>query len=116
MEKLQNRREKQGGTIDQDVWKLTIWSGVLILVVLLGISGLVYMMVIFLKEISSVLSRPPASPKITHCQLCKITLKKNSYDWTINGEKKRVCPNCNRNLERQLSKEAVEKAGIFEED
>ncbi|MBC6905263.1 hypothetical protein DWB84_07285 [Saccharophagus sp. K07] len=49
-------------------------------------------------------TKSPAS-----CQLCNSALKRNSYIWQIEGQKKTVCPNCNRELERKNSKKAVSK-------
>lgn len=48
---------------------------------------------------------------ITHrtkrCQVCNGSLQRSSYHYTINGQKKRVCPHCNQNLRREISKNAV---------
>lgn len=44
-----------------------------------------------------------------NCQICNCTLKQKKYVWHINGQKKMICPNCNRELERKNSKRAVSK-------
>ena len=43
------------------------------------------------------------------CDLCGSQLKRSVYQWAIDGEKKKVCPNCNRGLERRKSKEALQR-------
>jgi hypothetical protein len=48
------------------------------------------------------------------CDLCGNLIKKSSYTWEIEGESKRVCPNCNRRLESRKSQAAVNK--VFGED
>lgn len=47
------------------------------------------------------------SPK--SCQLCGNQIKRDSYNWEIEGKSKRVCPKCNQTLERQKSKQATDK-------
>lgn len=44
--------------------------------------------------------------KTKACATCGVTLKRASYRWEIDGRKKRVCPNCNRALERRQSQRA----------
>ena len=41
------------------------------------------------------------------CQVCGVALKRVTYRWQIDGETKRVCPNCNRTLERRQSSHAL---------
>jgi len=43
------------------------------------------------------------------CDLCDMELKRTVYTWNIHGKKKRICPNCNRQLERKKSKDAISK-------
>ncbi len=42
------------------------------------------------------------------CQVCGAGLKKTKYTWEIHGEKKIVCPTCNRRLQSKKSKQAVD--------
>lgn len=43
------------------------------------------------------------------CDLCGPQLKRSVYHWTIEGEKKKLCPNCNSGLERKKSRAAVQR-------
>jgi hypothetical protein len=43
------------------------------------------------------------------CDLCRNVLKRASYRWTLEGEKKTVCPHCNQSLERRQSKTAMRR-------
>jgi hypothetical protein len=43
------------------------------------------------------------------CSLCGTELKRKVYFWKIDNKKHRVCPNCNRSLERKASKTAISK-------
>ena len=45
----------------------------------------------------------------TNCELCGCALKRTRYEWEIKGEKKRVCPNCNRRLQSRKSKAAMDQ-------
>src|SRR5437764_5410174 len=45
--------------------------------------------------------------KSRSCEICGISLKRVTYRWEIGGAKKRVCPNCNRTLERRQSHRAL---------
>ena len=45
--------------------------------------------------------------QIRKCELCGALIKRQSYKWEIKGEKKRVCPKCNNNLENKRSREAI---------
>jgi len=42
------------------------------------------------------------------CQVCGSELKKTSYTWEIDGEKKVVCPSCNRRIQNKKSKDSVD--------
>ncbi|MGI8653890.1 MAG: hypothetical protein ACR2LC_01580 [Pyrinomonadaceae bacterium] len=41
------------------------------------------------------------------CEVCGNQIKRQSYGWTIGNEQKRVCPHCNRTLERKQSQKAT---------
>jgi hypothetical protein len=41
------------------------------------------------------------------CEVCGVVLKRVVYLWEINGQSKRVCPICNRTLERRQSNRAL---------
>ena len=41
------------------------------------------------------------------CDVCGNVLQRKSYEWTLEGEKKRVCPHCNQTLARRQSKAAM---------
>ena len=41
------------------------------------------------------------------CEICGVSLKRTVYHWNIDGKRKRVCPNCNRTLERRQSDHAL---------
>ncbi len=45
--------------------------------------------------------------QVRKCELCGALIKRQSYKWEIKGEKKRVCPKCNNNLENKRSREAI---------
>lgn len=45
--------------------------------------------------------------QVRKCELCGAMLKRQSYTWEIKGEKKKICPKCNNNLENKRSREAV---------
>ena len=45
--------------------------------------------------------------QVRKCELCGALIKHQSYKWEIKGEKKRVCPKCNNNLENKRSREAI---------
>jgi hypothetical protein len=42
-----------------------------------------------------------------NCELCGVQLKRAVYEWQIDGERKRLCPNCNRGLEKRQSARAL---------
>ncbi|MCX5638847.1 MAG: hypothetical protein NTX52_14310 [Planctomycetota bacterium] len=42
------------------------------------------------------------------CQICGNQIRRVSYTWTIEGQKKRVCPKCNQALERRQSKQVFD--------
>ena len=46
------------------------------------------------------------------CALCDVPLRKKSYTWDIKGERKRVCPECNKTLQRKRSNAAIKNAGL----
>ncbi len=41
------------------------------------------------------------------CDVCGNRLQRASYIWELEGAKKRVCPHCNRSLERKQSQRAM---------
>jgi hypothetical protein len=43
------------------------------------------------------------------CDVCGNALQRKTYEWTIEGEKKRVCPHCNRSLAAKQSKAAMKQ-------
>jgi len=43
------------------------------------------------------------------CEICGVTLKRSVYHWQVEGVGKRVCPNCNRTLERRQSNRALSR-------
>jgi hypothetical protein len=45
--------------------------------------------------------------QVRKCELCGALIKRQSYKWEIKGEKKRVCPKCNNNLDNKRSREAI---------
>ena len=45
--------------------------------------------------------------KPRRCTVCGTPIKRTYYTWTIDGKKHKLCPNCNRNLERKVSREAT---------
>ena len=45
--------------------------------------------------------------QVRKCELCGALIKRQSYKWEIKGQKKRVCPKCNNNLENKRSREAI---------
>jgi phage FluMu protein Com len=47
--------------------------------------------------------------KPQRCALCGNVLKRASYKWTLEGEKKTVCPHCNQSLERRQRKAAMRR-------
>jgi len=46
------------------------------------------------------------------CHVCGVKLKRSAYFWQVNGESKRLCPNCNRTFERKQSGMAIKKMGL----
>ena len=52
-----------------------------------------------------VIFSPPSA-----CQICGTGFKRARYVWTIDGEKKHLCPNCNRRMETDRSKAAMRAA------
>ena len=47
-----------------------------------------------------------ACAKPSKCDVCGLPIKRTSHMWTIQGEKKRLCPKCNSQMERKVSKAA----------
>ncbi len=43
------------------------------------------------------------------CEVCGNALQRKSYEWTIQNEKKLVCPHCNRTLAAKQSKQAMKQ-------
>lgn len=41
------------------------------------------------------------------CDICGNVLKRASYTWQLDNQRKRVCPHCNNQLERQQSRAAM---------
>ncbi len=40
------------------------------------------------------------------CGICNLPIKKKYYEWKIAGKKQKLCPKCNSQMERKVSKEA----------
>lgn len=72
--------------IDQKNWTVAI-VGAVLTVVFYGL------LILFM---------PPST-----CDLCSTSIKRVWYRWTVKGKKRRVCPNCNRKLERRASRDAT---------
>jgi ribosome-binding protein aMBF1 (putative translation factor) len=47
--------------------------------------------------------------KAGRCDVCGLDIKKKYYTWEIDGRKQRLCPKCNAQMERGVSKEAFKK-------
>ncbi|MDE0568398.1 MULTISPECIES: hypothetical protein [Shewanella] len=47
--------------------------------------------------------------KPSSCDVCGQSIKKTYYKWTIGGKKQVMCPKCNSQMERKISKEAFNK-------
>lgn len=41
--------------------------------------------------------------KPKNCDICDLQFKRVYYTWTIQGEKKHLCPNCNSKMGRKVS-------------
>ncbi len=41
------------------------------------------------------------------CDICGNIIQRASYKWTVQGEKKRLCPHCNQALARKKSSAAI---------
>lgn len=76
---------------------ISLWkqNSALAVVAALGLLGLLVLVVYMLKP--------------QRCDLCGNVLKRASYKWTLEGEKKTVCPHCNQSLERRQSKAAMRR-------
>jgi ribosome-binding protein aMBF1 (putative translation factor) len=40
------------------------------------------------------------------CSICNVPIKKKYYKWRIDGKKSRLCPKCNGQMERKVSRDA----------
>jgi len=40
------------------------------------------------------------------CDVCRVPIKRKYYRWTIEGKKTMLCPKCNAQMERRVSKSA----------
>lgn len=40
------------------------------------------------------------------CDVCGLQLKRKFYNWTVEGKKQKLCPKCNQQMERRVSKAA----------
>ncbi|MCK5563770.1 MAG: hypothetical protein KAJ07_00865 [Planctomycetes bacterium] len=40
------------------------------------------------------------------CYVCDLPIKKKSYRWDLDGKRRTLCPKCNSQMERKISKEA----------
>ena len=38
------------------------------------------------------------------CDVCDLPIKKTYYNWEIEGKKQKLCPKCNTQMERRVSK------------
>ncbi|WP_447824794.1 hypothetical protein [Aeromonas salmonicida] len=47
--------------------------------------------------------------KPSSCSMCGQSIKKTYYKWTIDGKKQTLCPKCNSQMERKVSKEAFNR-------
>ncbi|BFM13551.1 hypothetical protein R50072_37040 [Simiduia litorea] len=43
------------------------------------------------------------------CYVCGQSIKKTYYTWKIEGKKRVLCPKCNTQMERKVSKQAFSK-------
>ena len=39
------------------------------------------------------------------CDVCDLPIKKTYYNWEIEGKDQKLCPKCNTQMERRISKE-----------
>ena len=40
------------------------------------------------------------------CDVCRAPIKKAYYTWKLEGKKQKLCPHCNAQMERRISKQA----------
>ena len=40
------------------------------------------------------------------CDVCGLDIKRKFYTWEIDGKKQTLCPKCNSQMERKVSKQA----------
>ncbi|MFC1677215.1 hypothetical protein ACFL3G_09160 [Planctomycetota bacterium] len=43
------------------------------------------------------------------CDICDLPIKKKHYTYKIDGKKQKLCPKCNNQMERKISKEAFKR-------
>lgn len=43
------------------------------------------------------------------CDLCGNLIKNRGYVWSIEGERKKLCPHCNRSVEQKKSRAATKR-------
>lgn len=43
------------------------------------------------------------------CDVCGVQIKRRYYRWTIAGKKQKLCPKCNSQMERRVSKQAFKR-------
>lgn len=44
--------------------------------------------------------------KQQRCDICGLDIKRKSYTWKIDGKKQTLCPKCNSQMERKISRDA----------
>ncbi len=59
------------------------------------------MEVVIVLVVIVVLTAALAKPR--RCDVCDTPFKRGYYTWKIEGKKQRLCPNCNRKMERKMS-------------
>lgn len=40
------------------------------------------------------------------CNVCNLPIKRKYYTWKLDGRKNKLCPKCNSQMERKVSREA----------
>jgi len=43
------------------------------------------------------------------CDICGLSIKRTSHTWRIGGKKQKLCPKCNNQMERRVSKNEFKK-------
>lgn len=79
--------------------------GILLLIIIFGIALDYPIMTFLILSGIAVLYYLAVQPE--YCDCCRTQLKRKSYSWILQGESKKVCPNCNRSLERKISRAAI---------